>query len=186
MQELKLPICDEAIRSLRCGEQVSLSGEVLTGRDKACSRLYEMIRSAEPLPVELSGELMYFVGPTPGRDGRPVGAAGPTTASRMNAFLPTLMDAGLKGFIGKGVLSDEVKGALVRTQSVYFGAIGGAGALLSESIVKAEVVAFKELLSEAIHRFTFLEFPAVVLCDCHGGDLYDRWRKRDNQAETSQ
>lgn len=177
IQELKLPICDESIRSLRCGQQVLLSGEVLTGRDKACARLYEMIRTGEPLPVELSGELMYFVGPTPGRNGRAVGAAGPTTASRMSPFLPTLLDAGLKGFIGKGVLPNEVKEVLVRTQSVYFGAIGGAGALLSESIVKAEVVAFRELLSEAMFRFTFSNFPSVVLCDCQGGDLYDHWRK---------
>ncbi len=172
MKNLTLPLDSESLLGLRSGEEVSLSGDVLTGRDQACRRLYDLIQAGQPLPVSLTGEILYFVGPSPAKPGEIVGSAGPTTAGRMNAFMPSLMSHGVRGFIGKGYLASPVKMALRENGCVYFGAIGGTGALLSQSITACEVIAFPELLSEAIHRMRFDHFPAVVLNDAHGGDLY--------------
>lgn len=173
VKNLTLPLDSETLLSLRSGEEVSLSGEVLTGRDQACRRLYDLIQEGKALPVTLTDQLIYFVGPSPTKPGEIVGSAGPTTAGRMNAFMPTLLAHGVRGFIGKGYLSAPVKGALREHGGVYFGAIGGTGALLSQSITACEVLAFPELLSEAIHRMRFDHFPAIVLNDAHGGDLYE-------------
>ena len=173
MREIRLPLGQETATSLRVGDEVTLTGWVLTGRDKACARLHAALQAGEPLPVELGGQLLYFVGPTPARPGDVIGAAGPTTTSRMNPFLPDLLCHGLRGFIGKGYVSRQVKDALVEHRGVYFGAVGGTGALLSKAIERVEVVAFDELLSEAIHRFQLHRFPAVVLFDTDGGDLYE-------------
>ncbi len=172
MKELILPLDLVTASSLRAGEEVLLSGEVLTGRDQACRRLHEMLAAGSELPVEISGQLIYFVGPSPAKPGEVVGSAGPTTAGRMNAFMPGLLAHGVRGFIGKGFLADSVKTALREKGGVYFGAIGGTGALLSQSITACEVVAFPDLLSEAIHRMRFENFPAIVLNDTVGGDLY--------------
>lgn len=171
-RELQLPLSKETVLELRAGDEIALSGQVLTGRDQACARLYKMIQSDEPLPVNLADQLIYFVGPSPARPGEIIGAAGPTTSGRMNSFMPTLLSGQLSGFIGKGYLAPAVKEALVQHGGVYFGAIGGTGALLSQCITAVEVLAFPELLSEAIHRMTFNSFPVVVLNDAHGGDLY--------------
>ena len=172
MREITLPLDRATALSLRAGEEVSLSGKVLTGRDQACRRLYDLLQAGAELPVEIAGELIYFVGPSPAKPGEIVGSAGPTTAGRMNAFMPELLGNGVTGFIGKGYLADEVKVALQKHQGIYFGAIGGTGALLSQCITACEVMAFPELLSEAIHRMTFRDFPVIVLNDTQGGDLY--------------
>jgi fumarate hydratase subunit beta len=164
----------QAIRDLRAGDEVLLTGAVLTGRDRACARLYETIQHGDPLPIRLTDQLLYFVGPSPAPPGRIIGAAGPTTSGRMDPFLPTLLGFGLQGFIGKGYLSRPVKDALIRHSAVYFGAIGGTGALLSSAIREVEVLAFEDLQTEAIWRMRIESFPVVVLHDVHGGDLYDR------------
>lgn len=174
---LQLPLSREAALSLRAGDEVLFSGAVLTGRDQACRRLFELIERGQTLPVELEDQLLYFVGPSPARPGEIVGAAGPTTSGRMNAFIPRLLRAGLRGCIGKGYLSEAARAALPEFGGVYFGAIGGTGALLAESITAVEVLAFPELLSEAIHHMAFENFPAVVLNDAHGGDLYQNARR---------
>jgi fumarate hydratase subunit beta len=170
--KLALPLSAETAAALRAGDEVELTGAVLTGRDQACARLFRMLEADEPLPVDLAGQLIYFVGPSPARPGTVVGSAGPTTSGRMNTFMPALLAAGLRGFIGKGYLSQTAKDSLVRHGAVYLGAIGGTGALLSLCIEEARVVAFPELLSEAIHVMRFRDFPTVVLNDARGGDLY--------------
>jgi fumarate hydratase subunit beta len=172
VKKLNLPLDRDTALTLQAGEEVLLSGEILTGRDQACKRLHQLLRKGAPLPVEISGQLIYFVGPSPAKPGEVIGSAGPTTSGRMNAYMPDLLAHGVRGFLGKGYLADSVKAALREHGGVYFGAIGGTGALLSQSIVACEVVAFPELLSEAVHRMRFADFPAIVLNDMHGGDLY--------------
>jgi len=169
---LSLPLTEAAALELRAGDEVELTGVVLTGRDQACARLFRLIQAGAPLPASLAGQLMYFVGPSPAPPGRVIGSAGPTTAERMNPFLPALLDQGLRGFIGKGFIGADVKQALIRHHAVYFGAIGGTGALLSACIKSARVLAFPELLSEAMHQFELERFPSVVLFDTLGNDLY--------------
>jgi len=171
-RQIQLPLAPELIRELRAGEEVELFGPVLTGRDQACARLFDLIREGRSLPVSLEDQLLYFVGPSPAPPGHIIGSAGPTTTGRMNRFIPTLIRCGLNGIIGKGYLAPEVRQSLINHQAVYLGAIGGTGALLSESITRVEVIAFEELLSEAMLRFMLRAFPAVVLNDAQGGDLY--------------
>jgi fumarate hydratase subunit beta len=175
-QDIQLPLSEKAALELRAGDEAELTGSVLTGRDQACARLFQMIQTGAELPVELPGQLLYFVGPSPAPPGLVIGSAGPTTTGRMNPFLPAFLDRGLRGFIGKGYLDPMVKQALVVHHGIYFGAIGGTGALLSGCIRSARVVAFPELMSEAIHLFELERFPVVVLCDTHGADLYARAR----------
>jgi fumarate hydratase subunit beta len=171
-RQVQLPIATTVIESLRAGDEVELSGVVLTGRDQACARLAALLQEKQSLPIDLAGQLIYFVGPSPTPPGHIVGSAGPTTSGRMNRFIPALLAAGCRGFIGKGYLSEEAKRALVQHQGMYFGAIGGAGALLSQSISEIKVVAFEDLLSEAIRTMQLERFPAVVLNDCYAGDMY--------------
>jgi fumarate hydratase subunit beta len=173
-RQLSLPLDGRTALELRAGDEAELTGFVLTGRDQACARLFQMIQEGTKLPVDLCGQLLYFVGPSPARPGGIIGSAGPTTSGRMAPFLPSLLAAGLRGFIGKGYLDDTVKRALAAHRAVYFGAIGGTGALLSACITSAEVVAFPELLSEAVHLLKVERFPVVTLCDTHGADLYAR------------
>lgn len=173
-RDLTLPLPSAILRQLRAGDSLLLSGEILTGRDQACARLHQMLLREEALPVRLMESILYFVGPSPARPGGVIGSAGPTTTGRMNPFLPALLKAGLRGFIGKGFIAREVKSALEELGGVYFGAIGGTGALLSQCIESAEVIAFPELLSEAIHRLRLVRFPVIVLHDSRGGDLYER------------
>ena len=171
---ITLPLTVEVARELRAGDEVELSGEVLTGRDQACARFFAMMEKGESLPVEITGQVLYFVGPTPAKPGDVIGSAGPTTSGRMTKYLPTFLERGLSGFIGKGYLDQTVKEALVKHNGVYFGAIGGTGALLSGCIESAEVIAFPELLSEAVRRLRLRNFPVVVVHDVVGGDLYAR------------
>jgi len=173
-RELLLPLTIDVVKTLRAGDEVELTGVVLTGRDQACARIFQMIQAGDEPPASLQGQLIYFVGPTPAKPGEVIGSAGPTTSERMNPFLPMFLARGLRGFIGKGYISQDVKDALVQHSGVYFGAIGGTGALLSGCIEADETIAFPELLSEAVHRMKLKRFPVVVLNDAHGGDLYSQ------------
>ncbi|MCD6175187.1 MAG: fumarate hydratase C-terminal domain-containing protein [Planctomycetes bacterium] len=171
-KQIKTPLDDVTVRQLRVGDEVLISGKVLTGRDQAHKRLCERIERGQPLPVDLAGMLIYFVGPTPAPPGRVIGAAGPTTSSRMDAFTPALLAQGLKGTIGKGYRDQTVRDALKKHCAVHFAALGGAGALLSKHIVKSEIIAYEDLGTEAIRLLEFEKFPAVVAYDCYGGSVY--------------
>lgn len=171
--KINTPLCDEVVRGLKAGDEVEISGVVYTGRDMAHKRLCELIDTGKDLPIDLVGQVIYFVGPTPASEGRVIGAAGPTTSSRMDAFSPKLVAAGLKGMIGKGYRGDEVRGALKKYGAVHFAAVGGAGALLSKHIVSVDVVAYKDLETEAIRKLEFEDFPAIVAYDCYGGSVYE-------------
>ncbi len=174
IKRVELPLTEAAARQLHVGDTVELSGNVLTGRDQACACLAKILQQGGSMPVHIRGELIYFVGPSPARPGEVIGSAGPTTSSRMNRFIPQLLAAGMRGLIGKGFISAEAKAALRRHSGVYFGAIGGTGALLSRCIQRSDVAAFPELLSEAVHRLEILQFPVMVLHDTEGNDLYER------------
>lgn len=166
------PLTDEVITKLRSGDRVKITGVIYTARDIAHKYMVERHQKGEKLPFDLAGQILYYTGPTPAPPGRPIGAAGPTTSYRMDKFTPSLLELGLKGMIGKGPRSVQVKEAIGRHRAVYFAAIGGAGALISKSIKKAEVIAYPELGSEAVMRLDVVDFPAIVVNDVHGGDLY--------------
>jgi fumarate hydratase subunit beta len=172
------PLTDADVEALRAGDRVRITGVIYTGRDAAHARLFPLLEKGEKLPVDVKGAIMYYTGPTPPRPGDAIGAAGPTTASRMDKFTPALLRAGLKGTIGKGYRGQPVKDALREHRAVYFGTVGGAGAVLSQFIKKAEVVAYEDLGTEAIRRLEVEEFPTIVLYDCHGGDLYQEGQKQ--------
>ncbi len=174
---LRTPLSDEDVLRLRAGDWVHLSGVVYGARDVAHQRMEEALRRGEPLPIPLAGQAIYYVGPAPAKEGWPVGPAGPTTSGRMDPFTVPLLERGLKATIGKGTRSPEVKQALVRCRAVYLAAVGGAAALLARHIVRARPVAYEELGPEAIWELEFSEFPAVVVNDAHGGDLYESARK---------
>ena len=159
--------------SLKAGEAVLLSGEIYTARDAAHKKLHEMIQRGEALPFELENAVIYYVGPTPAKQGQVIGSAGPTTSGRMDPYTPELIEHGLRGMIGKGRRNDAVKQAVRDYHAIYFVAVGGAGALLSHSIVRREPVAFEELLAEAVTRLTVKDFPCFVGLDCEGNDIYD-------------
>ena len=160
--------------SLKAGDSVKLTGTIYTARDAAHKRMDEAIAAGQELPFDLAGNVIYYMGPSPAREGRPIGSAGPTTASRMDKYAPKLLDFGLTGMIGKGKRSDAVKDAMKRNGAVYFAAIGGAGALLSKAIVASEVIAYDDLGTEAIRKLTVKDFPAIVVIDSTGEDLYNR------------
>ncbi len=172
------PLEESLVRELRAGEVVSLSGTILTGRDAAHKRMTDLLREGKPLPFSIKGEVIYYVGPTPAPPGRPIGAAGPTTSYRMDAYAPLLMEHGLRGMIGKGARSDAVKEAMNRWGAVYFAAVGGTGALISRCIKKAEVLAWEELGPEAVRRLVIEDLTLVVATDCQGGDLYVTGRQK--------
>lgn len=169
---LNLPLTKEQTASLHAGDGVQLCGTIYTARDCAHKRLCEMMKSGEKLPFDLNGAFIYYAGPCPAKPGYASGSCGPTTSARMDAYAPTLLNAGLGGMIGKGEMSDEVRAAIVNNGAVYFAAIGGAGALYGKAIKKSELVAFPELLSEAIRKLEIENFPAVVAYDCHGNSIY--------------
>jgi len=171
------PLTDHLIKDLLVGDLVLVTGVIYTARDAAHKRLLELLDAGKPLPVEFQGQILYYVGPSPAPPGRIIGAAGPTTSTRMDAYTPTLLRLGLKAMIGKGKRSPEVVTALQEYIAVYLGATGGAGALISKCIHAAEVVAFPDLGPEAIHRLEVQDFPTLVVNDCHGGDLYDLGRR---------
>ena len=172
VKKLTMPLDGEAVAGLRAGDVVHLSGPMYTARDAAHQRLMALIRAGEPLPIELEGQVIYYCGPTPAPPGRPIGAAGPTTSYRMDDYAPELHRLGLKGTIGKGNRSARVRTALRSYHAVYFVAVGGAGALLSETIRSAEIVAYEDLGPEAIRLLQVEDFPVIVAYDAHGGSAF--------------
>lgn len=174
---LQTPLSDEDVVKLKAGDIVYLSGTIYTARDAAHKRLVELIEKNEKLPFDLQGAVIYYVGPTPPKPGEVIGSAGPTTSYRMDSYAPTLIEHGLKGMIGKGKRNEAVKEACKKYKAVYFGAVGGAGALLAQRIKEAEVIAYPELGPEAIRRLVVEDFPVVVVNDTYGNDLYEEGRK---------
>ena len=164
---------DEDAKSLKAGDYVYLSGTIYTARDAAHKRMYEALNQGQELPISMKDNVIYYMGPSPAREGRPIGSAGPTTASCMDKYAPSLLDLGLKGMIGKGKRTKEVKDAIVRNQAVYFAAVGGAGALLSKSITSSQVIAYDDLGTEAIRKLEVKDFPVIVVIDSEGNNLYE-------------
>lgn len=172
-RHINIPLSDEDARSLKAGDYVYLDGYIYTARDAAHKRMQEVLDNNEKLPIDMDHNVIYYMGPSPAREGRPIGSAGPTTASRMDKYAPKLLDLGLKGMIGKGKRSKEVLDAVVRNKAVYFAAVGGAGALLSKSITDSEMIAYEDLGTEAIRKLTIKDFPVIVVADCDGNNLYE-------------
>jgi fumarate hydratase subunit beta len=173
MKRLRAPLTEADVRQLVAGDEVAIDGTVYTARDMAHRRLCQAIDRGERLPIELAGAIIYFVGPTPARPGRVIGAAGPTTSARMDPFSPRLIAHGLRAMVGKGYRNEEVRRALREYGAVHLSTLGGAGALLSRHIVAAEVVAYEDLGTEAIRRLEVVDFPAIVAYDAAGGSVYD-------------
>lgn len=171
-RHIGVPLTDEVAGSLRAGDYVYLTGVIYTARDAAHKRMYEALEQGKELPFDMRDNVIYYMGPSPAREGRPIGSAGPTTASRMDKYAPALLDLGLKGMIGKGKRNQAVKDAVVRNGAVYFAAVGGAGALLSRSIISSEVIAYDDLGTEAIRKLEVKDFPVIVVMDSVGNDLY--------------
>ncbi|MCZ7586062.1 MAG: Fe-S-containing hydro-lyase [Deltaproteobacteria bacterium] len=182
---LETPVTEETIRALRAGDRVLISGVMYTARDAAHARMVALIDEGKTneLPFDPDGQIIYFVGPTPTREGRVIGAAGPTTSYRMDAYSPKLIRLGLRGMIGKGDRAPEVRDAMREHGCVYFGATGGTGALISERIVENEIIAYEDLGAEAVRRIVVKDFPVVAVLDAQGGDLYAegraRWRNQE-------
>ncbi len=176
-KSVRTPLDSDAVKGLKAGDLVAISGVVYTARDAAHKRLVELIANGEPLPLELQGQVIYYAGPTPNKPGRVIGSAGPTTSYRMDPYAPLLIEKGLKGMIGKGERSEAVVEAMKRHGAVYFAATGGAGVLIARSVRKAEVVAYPDLGPEAIRRLEVEEFPAIVAQDAQGGNLYVEGRR---------
>ena len=172
IKEVSPPLSDGDVEALAAGDRVRITGVLYTARDAAHARLQPLVDAGRPLPIDVRGQIIYYTGPSPARPGNVVGSIGPTTAGRMDKFTPKLLALGLKGTIGKGGRSQPVKDALRQHTAVYFGAIGGAGAVLSRFVRTLEIVAYEDLGTEAIRRLEVEGFPAIVINDCHGGDLY--------------
>jgi fumarate hydratase subunit beta len=171
--KLTPPLTDKDVEILEIGDRVLISGVIYTARDAAHKRLVDLLAAGQDLPVDFKGQILYYVGPSPAAPGRVIGAAGPTTSYRMDSYTPTMLQLGLKAMIGKGKRSPEVIAALKQYKAVYLGATGGAGALISQCIKKAQVVAFPELGPEAVHRLEVENLPTIVINDCQGRDLYE-------------
>ena len=172
-RHITAPITKETAKTLHAGDYVYITGTIYTARDAAHKRMQETLQRGEALPLEMKGNVIYYMGPSPAREGRPIGSAGPTTASRMDKYAPELLDLGLGAMIGKGKRSQEVKDAIVRNGSVYFAAVGGAGALLSKCILSSEVIAYDDLGTEAIRKLQVKDFPGIVVIDSEGNNLYE-------------
>lgn len=172
-KKITLPITDEDIKNLKAGDSVLLTGSIITGRDAAHKRLYELIQKGEKLPIDIKGELIYYVGPAPAKPGYAVGPAGPTSSYRMDKYAPSLLDLGLKGMIGKGARNKEVVDAIVRNKGVYLVAIGGAAALIAKSIKSEEILCYKDLGTEAVRRYEVEDFPCIVAIDSNGNNVYE-------------
>lgn len=170
---IQAPLTKADIESLEAGDYVYITGTIFVARDAAHKRMFEALEKNEPLPMELRDQIIYYMGPSPARAGRPIGSAGPTTASRMDKYAPAFLDMGLKGMIGKGKRSPEVLDAIVRNGAVYFAAVGGAGALLSKKILKSEIIAYDDLGAEAVRKLEVEYFPVVVVVDSKGKNLYE-------------
>jgi len=178
VRKITLPLSDDILETLHAGDELLLTGAMYVGRDAAHKRMIETLQAGEPLPVDLKGQVIYFMGPTPARPGKAIGSAGPTSSYRMDAYSPRLMAEGLKGMIGKGMRSKEVKEAMKKHKAVYLGAIGGAGALFAGCIRKVEVVAYDDLGPEALRRIEVRDFPVTVVNDIYGGDIYEEGRAK--------
>ncbi len=178
VKKITLPLTDEVLKGLKAGDNLLLGGVIYVARDAAHKRMVEALDRGQPLPFDIKGATVYYMGPTPARPGRVIGSAGPTTSGRMDAYAPRLMAEGMKGMIGKGSRSPAVREAMVRYGAVYLGAIGGAGAVISRSVKKSEVVAYEELGAEAVRRLEVEDFPVTVVNDIHGGDLYAEGKAR--------
>lgn len=182
-RHIKAPLDREEIKTLKAGDYVYITGTIYTARDAAHKRMKDALDRGEKLPFDVKDNIIYYMGPSPAREGRPIGSAGPTTASRMDRYAPELLDLGLAGMIGKGKRTQEVRDAVVRNQAVYFAAVGGAGALLSQRIKEAEVIAYEDLGAEAIRKLRVENFPVIVVEDCEGNYLYEtailEYRKED-------
>ena len=173
-KHITTPLSNESVASLKAGDQVLLTGVVYTARDAAHKRLIALIKEGKELPIDLQGQVIYYVGPAPAKRGDPIGSAGPTTSMRMDPYAPTLMEHGMKGMIGKGMRSKEVRDAMVRHRAVYFAAVGGAAALIAKRIKSAEVVAYEDLGPEAIRKLYVEDLPLFVIDDIYGEDLYEQ------------
>lgn len=172
-KHIKAPFDTNTAKALTAGDYVYITGTIYTARDAAHKRMQETLEMGENLPIDVKGNVIYYMGPSPAREGKPIGSAGPTTASRMDKYAPKLLDLGLTGMIGKGKRTPQVLDAVVRNKAVYFAAVGGAGALLSKCIKKAEVVAYEDLGPEAIRRLEVEDLPVIVVADCKGNNLYE-------------
>ena len=177
------PLTDEIISNLKSGDEVLISGTIYTARDAAHKKLVDSINSGESLPFDIKNAIIYYVGPSPKKPGDVIGSAGPTTSYRMDAYTPTLLDLGLKGMIGKGSRNKNVVESIKKNHAVYFAAIGGAGALISSTIKSSEVIAYEELGPEAVHKLTVEDFPAIVVLDSNGNDLYIIEREKYKKNE---
>ena len=180
-RHINVPFDADIVKELKAGDYVYLtgtiyvyiSGTIYTARDAAHKRMYEALQNGETLPFDIEGNVIYYMGPSPAREGRPIGSAGPTTASRMDKYTPALLELGMRGMIGKGRRTEAVRESMMKNQAVYFAAVGGAGALLSKSILQAEVIAYEDLGTEAIRKLEIKDFPVIVVMDCEGNNLYD-------------
>ncbi|MFO7651165.1 MAG: Fe-S-containing hydro-lyase [bacterium] len=173
-KKITTPLTEATIKDLRAGDSVLITGTIYTGRDLAHKRLFDSIQKGEALPFDLKGAIVYYVGPSPAKPGKPIGSAGPTTSYRMDAYSPLLIEKGLRGMVGKGNRTKPVLDAITTYGAVYFAAVGGAAALIARSIKAAKVIAYPELGPEAVHELKVEDFPAIVINDCHGGDLYEQ------------
>ena len=175
--KLTTPLKDSDLEKLKAGDTVKISGVIYTARDAAHARLVKLLEEGKELPFDPKGQIIYYVGPTPPKPGAVIGSAGPTTSYRMDPYAPQMIEAGLKGMIGKGARSEEVKAAIKEHKAVYFAAVGGAAALIAKSIKKAEVIAYDDLGAEAVRRLEVEDFPAIVINDIYGNDLYEIGQK---------
>ena len=173
-RHIHAPITKEEAKTLKAGDYVYITGTIYTARDAAHKRMWEAMERGEELPFDIRGNMIYYMGPSPAREGKPIGSAGPTTASRMDKYTPKLLDLGLGAMIGKGKRSKEVLDGVVRNSSVYFAAIGGAGAILSQRIISSEVIAYEDLGAEAIRKLKVKDFPVIVVVDSEGDNLYEK------------
>ena len=180
---INTPLTDETLEDLKTGDRVLINGVIYSARDAAHKRVVELIKKGKKPPFEIEGQVIYYVGPTPPKPGMPIGSAGPTSGYRMDPYTPALLAKGLKGMIGKGVRSREVKAAIKKHKAVYFAATGGAGALISRAIKKAEVVAYEDLGTEAVRKMQVENFPAIVVNDIYGNDLYEQGKKKYQKTE---
>ena len=171
------PLSDEDVMKLKVGDRVLITGKILTGRDSAHKRLYDLIQKGKALPIDIKGQIIYYVGPAPAKPGSVIGSAGPTTSYRMDPYAPLLMEHGLKGMIGKGVRSQPVRDAMQKHKAIYFAATGGAGALIAKNIKAARIIAYEDLGPEAIRELEVVDFPVIVANDAFGGDLYEEGMK---------
>ncbi|MDW8095847.1 MAG: Fe-S-containing hydro-lyase [Aquificaceae bacterium] len=177
-KKITTPLTEEVIQSLRAGDKVLITGYIYTARDAAHKRMVEALQRGEPLPIDVKGQVIYYVGPTPPKPGQVIGSAGPTTSTRMDKYTEALLKLGLKGMIGKGYRSPQVKELLKKYKAVYFAAVGGVAVLLSKSIKSSEVIAYEDLGTEAIRRLYVEDFPVIVANDVYGGDVFEEGRKR--------